>query len=131
MKMNVKALVLAIVATLAIYISIYFIQESFLGKTSAELVHLLHFSTMYFMIACIVCLLLLEVMTVFVADKLAMGFLVLMMIKLGGFVMVYMNGPDLPKGMRVLVMISMFTGIILEVIYLYYRISKLESSNQE
>ena len=131
MKMNTKALVLAIVATLAIYISIYFIQESFIGKTSAELVHLLHFSTMYFMIACIVCLLLLEVMTVFVADKLAMGFLVLMMVKLGGFVMVYMNGPDLPKGMRVLVMISMFTGIILEVIYLYYRISKLESSNQE
>ena len=124
--MNIKALGLAILATVVIYLTIYYIQLSFFDKTPVEIVSLFKFSTFYFLIACVVCLTLLELMKVFVPDQLALGFLVLMMVKLGGFVMVYMNGPELPKWIRLMLLAPMFVGIFIEVIFLYKRINASE-----
>lgn len=129
MKMNIKTLGVVLIATLIIFLSIYYIQLSFLDKTPSELVALFKLSSIYFLVTCVVCLVLLELMRIYVADKLAMGFLVLMMMKLGGYVMLYMNGPELPKWMRLMIILPMFIGIFIEVGYLYYRISNSESKS--
>ena len=49
-----------------------------------------------------------------------------MMIKLGGYMMIYTSGTELPKWIRLMLLAPLFLGILIEGSYLYYRIIETE-----
>ncbi len=126
MKIHSKAVLVAIVGTIVLFLALFFLQDSFLKEVPSDQEALFKMSSFYFMIACVVCIVLLEMLSVFALDKLAMGFLVLMMIKLGGYMMIYTSGTELPKWIRLMLLAPLFLGILIEVSYLYYRIIETE-----
>ncbi len=126
--MNLKRLGLFGLIALIIFSILFGIQSQFMGKEPVEMVSLFKVSFLYFSGACMVTLILLELMSTTVPDKLAIGFLLLTMIKLGGFILIYMSREDIPKFIRLMILVPMFLGVVVEVLYLTWRISQLNKA---
>lgn len=121
-KIELKRLGIYFTISLLCFSGLYFAESFFLEKVSTDMHSLFTVSFIYFSISCISSILLLEILSNFVPEKLAIGFLILTMMKLGGFILIYMSRDDIPKTIRLLILGPMFLGVILEVIYLSWRI---------
>lgn len=130
--MNLSRLGICVVVSIVCFLGLYYGISCFLDKnTPDEMLQLFDHSFLYFSLVCIVILCVLELLSNILPEKLAIAFLVLTMMKLGGFILLYMAKDEIPKFIRVLILVPMFFGVILEVLYLIWRIGKINSEIEE